>query len=78
MRDTGVLRVEHGECLTAENLNANISILPTSIKNIVVARFDAFPPEHRMVLKVASALGGGFSPAFIKAVHPSEAAVETI
>ena len=78
MRDTGVLRVEHGECLTADNLNADISVLPTSIKNIVVARFDTLPPDHRMVLKVASALGGAFSPTFIKAVHPSEAAVETI
>ena len=78
MRDTGVLRVEHGECLTAENLNAKSSILPTSIKSIVVARFDALPPEHRMILKVASALGGGFSPAFLKAVHPSDPAVESI
>ena len=78
MRDTGLLRVEHGECLTADNLNANSAILPTSIKSIVVARFDALPPQHRMVLKVASALGGGFSPTFLSAVHPSQPTVETI
>ena len=78
MRDTGVLRVEHGECLAAENLNANFAVLPTSIKSIVVARFDTLSLEHRMILKVASALGGGFSPTFLRAVHPSRPTVEKI
>jgi hypothetical protein len=75
MRDMGVLRVEHGECRAADEIGASV-VLPTSIKNVVVARFDALPPEHRLVLKVASALGGGFSPEFFKAVCPHELSVE--
>ena len=78
MRDTGILRVEHGECRAPDDLSANGLIIPASIKSVVVARFDALPPENQLILKVASAFGGGFSLDFLRAVYPRELQVDQV
>jgi adenylate cyclase len=78
LRDTGVLLVDQGECRAAHDLSADFPVLPPSIKSVVLARFDVLPLESQFALKVASALGGTFSPDLLQAVHPHSATSEGV
>ena len=57
LRDTGVVRVDQGECWTSPGRTVGFSVLPQTIKSVVITRFDALVPESQLVLKVAARLG---------------------
>jgi class 3 adenylate cyclase/tetratricopeptide (TPR) repeat protein len=78
LRDTGVLHVERGECCAPGDLSADQTVLPSSIRSVVVTRFDALPSEDQLALKVASALDGSFSPELVQAVYPIDTSIENI
>jgi adenylate cyclase len=76
LRDTGLVRVDQGDCWASRALTPDLPVVPQSLKSLVVARFDTLPPEGRLALKIASALGGSFSLSLLQAVYPHAVTVE--
>jgi adenylate cyclase len=78
LRDTGVVRVDQGDCWASRALTPDLPVLPQSLKSLVVTRFDAVPPEGQLALKVASALGGSFSLDLLQSVYPHTITLEGV
>jgi class 3 adenylate cyclase/tetratricopeptide (TPR) repeat protein len=78
LRDTGVLQVERGECRAPGDLSSDQTVLPNSVRSVVVARFDTLSLEKQLALKVASALEGSFSPELVQEVYPQETNIDHI
>jgi class 3 adenylate cyclase/tetratricopeptide (TPR) repeat protein len=67
LRDSGALLVEDGVCrLTSRAATA----VPTTIKDVFLARTDRLPPHLALTIRVASVLGRGFTHDALVALHP--------
>ena len=90
LRDHGVIVVAGDRCIlapevrdvakTLENVLATKG-LPGTLQGIVTSRIDRLDPQHRLLLKVASAIGQPFSLPLLSAVFPptqSQAHLETV
>jgi adenylate cyclase len=78
LRDTGVVRVDQGDCWASRALTVDLPVLPQSLKSLVITRFDALPPDGQLALKIASALGGAFSLDLLQAVYPHMVTIESM
>jgi class 3 adenylate cyclase/tetratricopeptide (TPR) repeat protein len=77
LRDTGAIAIESNVCrIDGELEAASRSALSVSVEGAVVGRIDALPPQDQMALKVASAIGGEFSPPTLCALYPDSVTVE--
>lgn len=69
LRDSGVLRVDQGEChLTATDLSA--LALPDTVQGVVTSRIDRLTPSQQMALKIGSVLGPTFELTTLRELFP--------
>jgi class 3 adenylate cyclase/tetratricopeptide (TPR) repeat protein len=73
MRESGHLRIEDEHCTLGDDAAKRESYnIGTTVQGVIASRIDLLSPAHKTTLKVASVLGGGFSPALLRAVLPAE------
>jgi class 3 adenylate cyclase/tetratricopeptide (TPR) repeat protein len=74
MRDAGELIVEGSRCWlgAAGARRPERSLLPETVKSVVMQRLDQLSPGQLMTLKVGSVLGSRFDEAALEAVYPLE------
>ncbi len=73
LRDAGLLRVEGDMCVLASSeRHAGALAIPDTLERVLTSRIDGLGESQRLVLKVASVLGRGFSHDALAAVYPLE------
>jgi hypothetical protein len=71
LRDTGIIRLENGRCTIApEAGNLTDLEFPNTIQGVITSRIDRLPPEHQLMLKVASVIGRVFAFRTLRDIHP--------
>ena len=72
LRDTGVMRIEGGECVVPPEVSLDAVTLPDSVERVVTGRMDRLSPGQQLTLKVASVIGRVFAFRILRDVHPIE------
>jgi len=72
LRDSGLVRVEDGQCRVAPGIDWDAIALPDSVQGVIVGRIDRLAPALQMTLKVASVIGYVFAVAAVHDVYPLE------
>ena len=70
LRDSGLLRIENGECelnASPEELNA---LIPNTIEGVITSRIDRLTSQQQLTLKVASVIGRVFAMRVLHDIHP--------
>jgi class 3 adenylate cyclase/tetratricopeptide (TPR) repeat protein len=73
LRDSGVIRIENGHCLLANDAGDLATMqFPDTVEGVIATRIDRFGPKEQLTLKVASVVGRAFPFRVLRAVHPVE------
>jgi tetratricopeptide (TPR) repeat protein len=79
LRDTGAVAVTRGVCeVLADLSDPTKRSLPANLEGAIVSRVDALPVETQLLLKVASAIGGGFTAETAQGVYQTETALTDV
>jgi class 3 adenylate cyclase len=70
LRDTGLLRIEHGHCAMAAGQSLEQANLPGTVQGIITSRIDRLKPPEQLTLKVASVIGRTFARPILHGVFP--------
>ncbi|WP_257454972.1 adenylate/guanylate cyclase domain-containing protein [Archangium lipolyticum] len=72
VRDSGLLRIQGGECRMAERGVPRALGLPGTVQGIITSRLDLLSPPQQLAIKVASILGRSFTFQELSEVYPVE------
>ena len=76
LRDTGVIRIEEGQCEMAGDIES--LDLPHTIEGIITSRIDRLSAGQQLTLKVASVIGREFGLEVLESVYPVAEQHETV